>query len=344
MTRRLRPQLVEAAGDGGGVDADRVAELRKVGSFFWLDLCAVPPERTAGFAAALGLEEAAASHLLDGGQRPSFTESDDGIHLVSYGLRDESTPDPGTELSQVRGVYMRSFLVTAHDQACRGLDDARRRYERLRYVEQDDGPLVLFMVLDALVNTFESVLPRLETQLDRLESDLLAGRPKPGYVHEIAEIRGVLTPIIRGLAPYRRDLVSILGDVDRLPGMQSGSQRYFDSHRTHVTALLDAANGCREETRDAMEAFGSATSERQGEVINWLTMVTAVFLPLTFVTGYFGMNFSVITRLHGTRTFSLLAIVLPSVLAVFSVVLLRFLIHRLGVRLIPSRHPQSGSG
>ena len=106
-------------------------------------------------------------------------------------------------------------------------------------------------------------------------------------------------------------------------------------------SLFDTANDCRDETRDAMEAFSSATSERQGQVINWLTIVPAVFLPLTFVTGYFGMNFSVITHLHGTLTFSLLAIVLPSVLAVCTILLLRFLIRRLGVRLIPARAPRT---
>jgi len=144
------------------------------------------------------------------------------------------------------------------------------------------------MMLDALVNTFGSVLPRLEAQLDTLESELLSGW----------------------------DLVSFLGGVDRLPGMQAGSHRHFESHRAHVMALFDTANDCRDETSDAMEVFGSATSERHGEVINWLTMVTAVLLPLTFITGYFEMNFSVITKLHGTLA-SLLAIALPSALAIF---------------------------
>ena len=91
-----------------------------------------------------------------------------------------------------------------------------------------------------------------------------------------------------------------------------------------------------------MEAFSSATFERQGEVINWLTIVAAVFLPLTFVTGYFGMNFAIITHLHGTTSFALLAIALPLALAIFTVLLLRSLIHRLGVRLIPARIPKSG--
>ena len=330
-----RAQLVEAAGVDSDINADFAALLLEAGAFFWLDLSGVPPERMVEFSAALGLNPDAAQHLVDRDQRSSFTETHEGVRWVSYGVRDNS------HLTQVSAVYTKSFLVTAHDQPCRGLADARHRYERLRDSEQDDGPLVLFMVLDALATTFESVLARLDAQLDELEAAVIGGPPMPGYLQQVLEVRQVLTPIIRAMGPYRRDLVSILGDVDRLPGMQAGTQQYLDSHRSHVMALFDAANDCRDETRDAMEAFSSSTSERQGEVINWLTIVAAVFLPLTFVTGYFGMNFSIITHLHGTLNFSLLAIVLPGVLAAFTVLLLRFLIRRLGVHLIPTRVPRT---
>jgi magnesium transporter len=329
--RAGRPQLIEAAGVDSGINANHAAQLLKAGSFFWLDLAGVPPERMAEFSGALGLDADAQAYLVDRDQRSAFTETDDGFRWVSYALGENR------DLTQIRAVFTRSFLVTVHDEPCRGLDDARNRHQRLRASEQDDGPLVLFMVLDALVNTFESVLPLLAAQLDRLETAILVGLPMPGYLQQVLEVRQLLTPIMRALAPYRRDLVSILGDVDRLPGMQTGSQRYFESHRGHVIALYDAGKDCRDETRDAMAAFSSATSERQGQVINWLTIVAAVFLPLTFVTGYLGMNLSTITHLHGALTFTLLAIVLPSVIAVFTVVLLRFLIHRMGVRLIPAR-------
>jgi magnesium transporter len=330
-----RAQLVEAAGVDSDIDAEFTGRLLEAGSFFWLDLSGIPPEQTAEFSAALQLNAEAVQHLVDRDQRSSFTETHDGVRWVCFGVRDEN------HLTQVRAVFTKDFLVTAHDQPCRGLADARHRYERLRDSEQDDGPLVLFMVLDALATTFESILARIDAQLDELETAVIGGPPMPGYLQQVLEVRQVLTPAIRALGPYRRDLVSILGDVDRLPGMQAGTQPYLDSHRSHVVALFDAANGCRDETRDAMEAFSSATSERQGEVINWLTIVAAVFLPLTFITGYFGMNFSIITHLHGTLTFTLLAIVLPGVLAVFTVVLLRSLIRRLGVRLIPARIPRA---
>ncbi len=330
-----RPQLVQAAGADAGVDAEYAAGLLGAGSFFWLDLFGVPPERMAEFSAALGLNADAARHLADSDRRSGFTAADDGVQWASYGMRDND------HLTQVRAVFTKSFLVTAHDQPCLGLDDARRRYEGLRDSDQDDGPFVSFMVLDALTNTFGPVLFRLDAQLDQLEASVLQGLPMPGYFLQVLEVRQVLTPIIRALAPYLRDLLSVLGGVDRLPGMQPSSQQYFESHRSHVVALFDAAKDSRDETRDALEAFTSATSDRQGQVINWLTIVAAVFLPLTFVTSYFGMNFSAITGLHGTLTFVMLGIVLPIGLVLCTVVLLRFLIRRMGVQLIPSRAPRA---
>jgi Mg2+ and Co2+ transporter CorA len=331
-----RAEIVEAAGVDSDINPQYAAGLLKGGSFFWLDLSDLPPERTVEFTNALGLSDDNVRHMADVDQRSNFTESHDGVRWVCCGMGDDD------QLVKVRAVFTKSFLITAHEQPCRGLADARHRYERLRDSEQDDGPLVLFMVLDALATTFESVLARLDAELDELETAVLGGPPMPGYLRQVLEVRKILTPVIRALGPYRRDLVGILGDVDRLPGMQAGTQQYFESHRSHVLALYEAANGCRDETRDAMEAFSSATSERQGEVINWLTIVAAVFLPLTFVTGYFGMNFAVITHLRGTTSFVLLAIALPLVLVILTVLLLRFLIRRLGVRLIPARIPKSG--
>jgi magnesium transporter len=329
--RPRRALLIERAGADSDIDAEHAARLRSAGSFFWLDLSGVAAERIAASSEALGLNSDELQHLVENAERSHYTETEDGVRFASYGMSDDR------HLTQVRGVFTKSCLVTAHDQPCRGLAEARHRYERFRESDQDDGPLVFFMVLDALATTFESVLPRLDGRLDELETEVLGGQAKAGYLQQILEIRQILTPIIRALAPYRRDLVSLLGSVDRAPAMQAGAQQYFDSHRRHVEDLYEAANDCRDETRDAVEAFNSANSERQGEVINWLTIVAAVFLPLTFVTGYFGMNFSIITRLNGTLTFSLLAIVLPSVLAASTVLALRFLVRRVGVRLIPAR-------
>lgn len=209
-TQSGRAQLVEAAGTDSDIGPEYAAGLLQAGYFFWIDLAGIPPDRIDEFSTALELSADSMQHLVTEDQRSSFTVSHDGVRWTSGGIGEDGS------LSQVRGVYTKSFLVTVHDRTSPGLAQARQRYERLRGGDQDDGPLVLFMVLDALANTFEGVLARLDGQLDHLEATILLGPPSPGYLAQVLQVRQALTPIMRALGPYRRDLVGILGDADRL--------------------------------------------------------------------------------------------------------------------------------
>jgi Mg2+ and Co2+ transporter CorA len=168
---------------------------------------------------------------------------------------------------------------------------------------------------------------------------VLGGILVPDYFQQILEIRRVLTPVIRAIGPYRSDLVGTFAEVYRLPGMDLRAQQYFEAHRNHVVTVFEDAGDCRDETRDALQAYSSAAAEQQGRVINLLTVVAAIFLPLTFITGYFGMNFPAISHLHGWLPFTLLGGLLPVLLATASGVVLRRIIRRMGVRLLPSQRP-----
>jgi len=334
----LGAQLLDASGSTPVTTVNEVAQRRDAGTFFWLDLTGASTTRVGDFAAALALTPDSGQHLSTTGQRSEFTVSHNGIRAIAYGMEGER------QLTEVHVVYTAAFLVTVHFAPCPALGEAHHIYQRLRDHDQDDAPLVLFMVLDALVGSFEPVLARLDAALDEMEAAVLGGGTVPTYLQQNLEIRRILTPIMRVLGPYRNDLVGMLSEVERLPGMRPGSQQYFESHRNHVTAVFDAADDCRDESRDALQTYSSATAEQQGRVINWLTMVAAIFLPLTFVTGYFGMNFSVITHLRGWLSFTLLGLVLPVLLAICSALLLRRRIRRLGVRLLLPGLPGEGRG
>jgi len=326
-------ELVDAAGSGPLTGVDDLARRVEAGEFFWLDLAAPSPALVAKVADTLQLTEDLGQYLLSREQRSEFDVSHGQIRVIAYGMQDEQ------KLAEVHVVYTGSCLITRHDTSCPALGEARDRYQQLRDRDQGDAPLVLFMVLDALAASFQSVLGRLDSALDELEANALGGVVGSDDFQRILHIRRVLTPIIRAVGPYRSDLVGVLGAIHRLPGMGAGAQEYFDSHRNHVAAIHEYANDCRDETRDALQTYSSATADQQGWVINWLTVVAAIFLPLTVVTSYFGMNFSVITGLHGWPVFIELGVVLPVLLVIASVVLLRDLMHRRGVRLLPPTRP-----
>lgn len=94
--------------------------------------------------------------------------------------------------------------------------------------------------------------------------------------------------------------------------MSPAVQAHLDRHRQRVIRLTDAAREYREEAREALSQYAENISGRQGQVINFLAVISAIFLPLTFITGYFGMNFDVLTEdLKTFRVYILLGNLLP---------------------------------
>jgi Mg2+ and Co2+ transporter CorA len=131
-------------------------------------------------------------------------------------MRDEK------RLVAARAVYTGAFLITMQDARCPALDETGDLYQQLRDRDQDDAPLVLFMVLDALSASFQSVLGRLDAALDELEAHALGGVLVSDYLQRIVEIWRVLTPIARALGPYRADLGGMIGEQDD-PGVTDQS-------------------------------------------------------------------------------------------------------------------------
>jgi hypothetical protein len=116
--------------------------------------------------------------------------------------------------------------------------------------------------------------------------------------------------------------------------MTAADEPGFDLHRKRATQIRDY----RDESQDALGQVAANISSRQGQFINILTLISAIFFPLTFLTGYFGMNFGVITMdLNKVWLYVLLGIVLPAAGVVVTLVILRRLIARMGVPMLPSR-------
>lgn len=78
--------------------------------------------------------------------------------------------------------------------------------------------------------------------------------------------------------------------------MGPGAQGRFDRYYARVIRMTHAAQGYRGEAGEALGQYSASISGRQGQVINVLTVISVIFLPLTFLTGYFGMNFDVVTQ------------------------------------------------
>ena len=269
----------------GDAQRERVAALRETKRFFWLDV-SLSETSVDDLAETLNIPERALRALarLSVADRPSRTFYTDGAHLVfaatCYIERSEAASR--TELMQpihVQILVSGEYLLTLHEE--------RVSLTNLLAPEIAEGrseQYVVYSVLDAMLATAFKALNEIELMLDDrvvTATDMRAGRVR------MATLRLMLSGLasIRRRTGPQRGLFERIGtEIERLPGLQADGEPYFDRLANETNRLLDSIDA----TADGM---ATVIDLRLNEMSYWLTVVATIFLPLTFVTGFFGMNF-----------------------------------------------------
>jgi magnesium transporter len=272
-----------------GLDAaerDRIAELLESGGFFWVDVArsATSPDQLGEL---LGIPEPSLRALLGSeADHPSSRQFHaDGRHVVfalSAYLGPSGAADGGPgrlRPVEVRVLVSGAYLLTVHEERV-SLPDMLAPYTPEGRSEQ----YVIYAVLDAIVASAFDALNEIELTLDDLalmSTDLRAGRRRMASLRSISS---GLSRMRRRVAPQRGLFERIGVEIERVEGLEADHERYFDRIGEQANRLVDAIDA-------AAEAMATLIDLRLNETSYWLTVVATIFLPLTFITGFFGMNF-----------------------------------------------------
>jgi len=275
---------------GGAVDfsRDTVERLLATGEFFWLDL--YRPE-AADFDI---LREVFAFHPLavqdseHFHQRAKIDEYDDFVLFVVYG----AAPDRD-RLVEVHCFYSDRFLVTVHRDDCPAFAELRRRYDQA-HEPRPRPSLLLYRVLDGLISSFFPVLSSFDDQIDELEDQIFI-RTSDDQLQEIFQMKRVLVGMRKAVTPQRDAFASLGGRLAELPGFDHEDEHYFRDVYDHLIRISDLIDSYRDLLTSAMDVYLSTVSNRLNAVMKQLTIIATVFLPLTFITGFFGQNFGWLT-------------------------------------------------
>jgi magnesium transporter len=252
--------------------------------FFWLDLHGPSAEDIELLRDPFGFHPLAVEDSEHFGQRPKAEDYEDFVFLVVYGW----SPDEDG-LVEVHCFISERFLVTVRRDDAPSLDALRARFER-DLDRFPHGALALHEVIDSLVDDFFPVLEQLDDRLDLIEEHIFAS-PKPEHLEDIFAMKRRLVRLRRVVAPQRDLLGRIAGGAVELPGMTTDTERYFRDVYDHLVRLGEAIDGIREMMNAAIDAYLSTSSNRLNVTTKQLAVIATIFLPLTFVTGFFGQNF-----------------------------------------------------
>jgi magnesium transporter len=276
--------LLEAA------NLDQVTELLKGHRFFWLDLHDPTHDQLSRLGDLLDLHPLTIEDVTSFSERPKREHYDGYISLVVYGVDEEATTS-GQLLREVHLLISGGWVVTLHPTPFKVLDDLR---DRVRRQPPQREQALIFQILDTVLSTYVPVLDRVDDEIDEIEEDVIESAREQS-LQRIFSLKRDLIAMRRVVTPMRDFFAHDADEITHLPGMRADDSLYFRDLYDNVVRTSELIDSYRDLLSGATDMYLSTVANRQGEISKQLTVIATIFLPLSFLTGFFGQNFAWLT-------------------------------------------------
>jgi magnesium transporter len=263
---------------------ETVEKLLASEQFFWLDLDKPDPDDFEILSDVFKFHPLAIEDSEHFGQRAKIDDYDDFVFLVLYGAVADDD-----RLVEVHCFYTERFLVTVHRDEAPAFTELRTRYaKREKPIEKPS--LLLYRIIDGLVDSFFPILADFDDRIDELENGIFI-KADDAQLQEIFQMKRLLVGMRKAITPQRDAFARLMGGVAELPGLSEEDERYFRDVYDHLIRISDLIDSYRDLLTGAMDVYLSTVSNRLNSVMKQLTIIATIFLPLSWLTGFFGQNF-----------------------------------------------------
>jgi len=253
-------------------------------------------------------------------QRPKLDDYDTYLFLVMKMLSVTDRQDIVVE--QVSLVLGRNFVLSFQEN---GTDVFTPVRDRLRggkgRLRQFGADYLLYALVDSIVDQYFTVVEVLGEKIEALQ-DLVVSDPKPDTLHQIHALKRQLLFLRRSVWPLREATNGL--SRSECPLLQESTKIFFRDVYDHVVQIVDTIETLREMVSASLDIYLSSISYRLNTVMKVLTIITTIFMPLTFIVGIYGMNFEHMPELKWEWGYPLVL----SVMAAIAIAMLGFFIRK----------------
>jgi magnesium transporter len=233
--------------------------------------------------------------VLNTDHRPKVEEYQDALFVVAKMLRLDPETE-GIQVEQICFVLRKDVVISFQERPGDVLDPVR---ERIRLgtgrVRRAGADYLLYAMLDVIVDNYFLIVERLGERIEQLERKVML---KPGKVDlfTIQELRSQLIAVSRHITPMRE----LAGRMHILPNdlIDRSTRRYMNDLQDHTVYIAETIGTFREMLTNIENSYHAMVNLRSGQVIKLLTIISTIFIPLTFIVGVYGMNFDHMPWLH----------------------------------------------
>lgn len=257
------------------------------GSRFWADIEDPDEEEMEQIAEAFGIHPSTVSDCLTRNVPVKWQEFDNYLYIVNHGLNFNEGDDL-LETLNLSILVFNDCVLSIHTAPLRSRD---MTLDRIRTDHQGKLPSpdwVAFALLDAITDLYGTQVDKLMDEVEALDEEVLAGYMRSEFLEHMGEARRHLAAMRRRLSPKREFLQLLCARDLRL--IDPATQIYLRGVLDKVIRGLERIEVARETLITAQSNYLAQISNRMNEVMKTLSIVATVVLPLSFLTGLFGMN------------------------------------------------------
>lgn len=263
--------------------------LQEAQGILWVDMDQAPVEMCLPVLRdTFGFHPLAIDDALEEAHSPKIDDWIQYLYLALQAVALETEPGQHLDTHELDVFLGAHYLVTYHTDPIEALErvwKASRRDER--YLQK--GPChLLYRIADELATDCMTVVEAIDDEIDSIE-DQVFGAPGPHLLEKIFTLKRTLVTLRRVIAPQREVLNKMArGGYATIPTDQG---IFFRDVYDHLVRLYDIIDSLRDLVTGALDSYLSVVSNRMNEVMKTLTVITTLFMPISFLAGFFGMNF-----------------------------------------------------
>jgi magnesium transporter len=263
--------------------------LRDRRGVLWIDFISEPEQSALPILQSFGFHPLAIEDALQQTHAPKIDDWGEYLYIVLNYMHLIKASEPwDTEIDELDIFLGRNYVITHHDNPIPSIDDVWNTCQRDPRYSQDGADHLLYKIIDGIVMNYMPIIEKIDDEIDEVE-DQVFDRPSSQTLSRLFTLKRVLLAMRRIILPQRevlnkmaRDDYDVIDRKDRI---------FFRDIYDHLVRLHDVNESLRDLVGGALDTYLSVINNRMNEVMKTLTIITTLFMPLTFVTGFFGMNF-----------------------------------------------------
>lgn len=256
------------------------AKLKDVSGPYWLSLTAPEEEDLEWLGRNFGFHPLTLEDCRSYNPRPKLEEYPGYLFLV---LHEAALSEDEVQVRDLQFYFSQGYLITVQKERSGVLDRARERDFDL----SRGSDFLLYRILNQIVEDHFDILGKLDEQIEVVEEGVVS-RPGRHVLHRIFQMRQALITLLRLAAPSREILHQL--NTHDYPYICAEHQLYFRDVYNSLVSIHEMIETQRDLTNGALEAYMSSVSNSLNEVVKRLTLIATIFMPITFITGFWGMN------------------------------------------------------